>query len=296
MDEYIFGSRNGIHILDLTQTLTMLSTALDAIHKVVSKGGSILFVGTKRQAQFPISDSAQKCAQYYINYRWLGGTLTNWKTVSKSIVRLKELDQLGLEELDGYTKKERLNIEKEHGKLKLSLGGIRDMKSLPSMIFVVDTNKEAIAIKEAKKIGIPVVAVLDSNSSTDAINFPIPGNDDASRAISLYCELVSQTILDGMESQLGSAGIDIGEALEAPAETMPNTKEVDTSLEAKRVLVDSGVSDDQGEKASSITVEEGSVEEKQKVIEENKGNSTTAFQEQETTKLPEESNQNDSNK
>jgi small subunit ribosomal protein S2 len=287
MDEYIFGSRNGIHILDLTQTMTMLSTALDAIHKVVSKGGSILFVGTKRQAQFPISDAAQKCAQYYINYRWLGGTLTNWKTVSNSIVRLKELDQLGLEELDGYTKKERLNIEKEHGKLKLSLGGIRDMKNLPSMIFVVDTNKESIAIKEAKKIGIPVVAVLDSNSSTDGVNFPIPGNDDASRAISLYCELVSQTILDGMESQLGSAGIDIGEALETPAETMPEHKEADTDLEAKRVETDSGTSDDKVKKANLNTDQEASVEEREKVITEIEASTINAVPEQ-------ESNQNES--
>jgi small subunit ribosomal protein S2 len=296
MDEYIFGSRNGIHILDLTQTMTMLSTALDAIHKIVSKGGSILFVGTKRQAQFPISDAAQKCAQYYINYRWLGGTLTNWKTVSNSIVRLKELDQLGLEELDGYTKKERLNIEKEHGKLKLSLGGIRDMKSLPSMIFVVDTNKEAIAIKEAKKIGIPVVAVLDSNSSTDGVNFPIPGNDDASRAISLYCELVSQTILDGMESQLGSAGIDIGEALEAPAETIPEPNEVDTNLEDKRVGIASDVSNDKGEKADSKREQKVSVEAKEKVIEEDKDNTTPTSQEEENRELSEESNKNDSNK
>jgi small subunit ribosomal protein S2 len=296
MDEYIFGSRNGIHILDLTQTMTMLSTALDAIHKIVSKGGSILFVGTKRQAQFPISDAAQKCAQYYINYRWLGGTLTNWKTVSNSIVRLKELDQLGLEELDGYTKKERLNIEKEHGKLKLSLGGIRDMKSLPSMIFVVDTNKEAIAIKEAKKIGIPVVAVLDSNSSTDGVNFPIPGNDDASRAISLYCELVSQTILDGMESQLGSAGIDIGEALEAPAETIPEPNEVDTNLEDKRVGIASDISNDKGEKADSKREQKVSVEAKEKVIEEDKDNTTPTSQEEENRGLSEVSNKNDSNK
>jgi len=239
MEQYIYGSRNGIHIIDLTQTMTLLSTALDAIHKTVSKGGSILFVGTKRQAQSPVSEAAQKCAQYYINYRWLGGTLTNWKTVSNSIMRLKELDQIGLEELEGFTKKERLNIEKEHGKLKLSLGGIKDMKSLPDMLFVIDTNKEAIAIKEANKIGIPVVAILDSNSSTDGVDFPIPGNDDAARALALYCDLASQTILDGLESQLGSAGIDIGSSDQTVNENLENTDELredDTNSEAVELI------------------------------------------------------------
>ena len=224
MDEYIYGSRNGIHILDLTQTLTMLDTALSEIHKLVSKGGSILFVGTKRQAQQSIAEAASKCAQYYINYRWLGGTLTNWKTVSNSILRLKDLEAFDESQLVLFTKKERLNIEKEHQKLNLSLGGIKDMKNIPDMLFVIDTNKEAIAIKEAKKIGIPVVAILDTNSSTDGVDFPIPGNDDASRAISLYCDLVSKTILDGMESQLGSAGIDLGEAQTPLSEDLPNTK------------------------------------------------------------------------
>ena len=212
MDEYIYGSRNGIHILDLTQTLTMLDVALNEIHKLVSKGGSVLFVGTKRQAQHAIAEAATKCAQYYINYRWLGGTLTNWNTVSNSILRLKDLEAFDESQLALFTKKERLNIEKEHQKLNLSLGGIKEMKNIPDMLFVIDTNKEAIAIKEAKKIGIPVVAILDTNSSTDGVDFPIPGNDDASRAISLYCDLVSKTILDGMESHLGSAGIDLGEA------------------------------------------------------------------------------------
>ena len=231
MDEYIYGSRNGIHIIDLTQTLTMLDVALNEIHKLVSKGGSVLFVGTKRQAQHAIAEAATKCAQYYINYRWLGGTLTNWNTVSNSILRLKDLEGFDESQLSLFTKKERLNIEKEHQKLNLSLGGIKEMKNIPDMLFVVDTNKEAIAIKEAKKIGIPVVAILDSNSSTDGVDFPIPGNDDASRAISLYCDLVSKTILDGMESHLGSAGIDLGES-EAPSSgDLPEEKssENDTS-------------------------------------------------------------------
>ena len=233
MDEYIYGSKNGIHILDLTQTVTMLDAALTEIHKLVARGGSILFVGTKRQAQQPIGDAASKCAQYYINYRWLGGTLTNWNTVSNSILRLKDLESYDEGQLALFTKKERLNIEKEHQKLNLSLGGIRDMKNIPDMLFVVDTNKESIAIKEAKKIGIPVAAILDSNSSTDGVDFPIPGNDDASRAISLYCELVSKTILDAMESQLGSAGIDLGEAEKPMSEELPQEKDLESEVSDK---------------------------------------------------------------
>ncbi|MDC3067975.1 30S ribosomal protein S2 [Paracoccaceae bacterium] len=236
MDQYIYGSRNGIHIIDLTQTLTMMGIALNAIHKIVAKGGTVLFVGTKRQAQTPIADAASKCAQYFINYRWLGGTLTNWNTVSNSILRLKELESLDEAQLALFTKKERLNIEKEHQKLNLSLGGIKDMKSIPDMLFVIDTNKESIAIKEAKKIGIPVVAILDSNSSTDGVDFAIPGNDDASRAISLYCELVSKTILDGMESQLGSAGIDLGDSENLPVEEISET--MDDKAEEKNVESD----------------------------------------------------------
>ncbi len=238
MDEFIYGSRNGIHILDLTQTLTMLDVALNEIHKLVSKGGSVLFVGTKRQAQQPIAEAASKCAQYYINYRWLGGTLTNWNTVSNSISRLKDLEALDEDQLALFTKKERLNIEKEHQKLNLSLGGIKDMKNIPDMLFVVDTNKESIAIKEAKKIGIPVVAVLDTNSSTDGIDFPIPGNDDASRAISLYCDLVSKTILDGMESQLGSVGIDLGESEAPTVENIPEESAEEGQVESDTVHPD----------------------------------------------------------
>ena len=236
MDEYIYGSRNGIHIIDLTQTVTMLDVALNEIHKLVSKGGSVLFVGTKRQAQHAIAEAATKCAQYYINYRLLGGTLTNWNTVSNSILRLKDLEGFDESQLSLFTKKERLNIEKEHQKLNLSLGGIKEMKNIPDMLFVVDTNKEAIAIKEAKKIGIPVVAILDSNSSTDGVDFPIPGNDDASRAISLYCDLVSKTILDGMESHLGSAGIDLGES-EAPSSgDLPEEKSSENDISNDKAL------------------------------------------------------------
>ena len=235
MDEYIYGSRNGIHIIDLTQTLTMLDVALNEIHKLVSKGGSVLFVGTKRQAQHAIAEAATKGAQYYLNFRWLGGTVTNWNTVSNSILRLKDLEGFDESQLSLFTKKERLNIEKEHQKLNLSLGGIKEMKNIPDMLFVVDTNKEAIAIKEAKKIGIPVVAILDSNSSTDGVDFPIPGNDDASRAISLYCDLVSKTILDGMESHLGSAGIDLGESEEPSSGEVPEEKSSENEISNDKV-------------------------------------------------------------
>ena len=216
----------------------MLDVALSEIYKLVAKGGSILFVGTKRQAQQPIAEAASKCAQYYINYRWLGGTLTNWKTVSNSILRLKDLEAFDEDQLALFTKKERLNIEKEHQKLNLSLGGIKDMKSIPDMLFAVDTNKESIAIKEAKKIGIPVVAILDSNSSTDGVDFPIPGNDDASRAITLYCDLVSKTILDAMESQLGSAGIDLGEAENPMSEELPGEKGLELDVSEQVITKD----------------------------------------------------------
>ena len=254
MDEYIYGSRNGIHILDLTQTLAMLDVALNEIHKLVSKGGSILFVGTKRQAQQAIAEAATKCAQYYINYRWLGGTLTNWNTVSNSILRLKDLEAFDESQLALFTKKERLNIEKEHQKLNLSLGGIKEMKNIPDMLFVVDTNKEAIAIKEAKKIGIPVVAILDSNSSIDGVDFPIPGNDDASRAISLYCDLVSKTILDGMESHLGAAGIDLGDSEIPPSGDLPEKKELEKDVYNDIISSEKVEPDESNQNASDQTV------------------------------------------
>ena len=266
MDEYIYGSKNGIHILDLTQTVTMLDAALSEIHKLVAKGGSILFVGTKRQAQQPIGDAASKCAQYYINYRWLGGTLTNWNTVSNSILRLKDLESYDEGQLALFTKKERLNIEKEHQKLNLSLGGIRDMKNIPDMLFVVDTNKESIAIKEAKKIGIPVVAILDSNSSTDGVDFPIPGNDDASRAISLYCELVSKTILDAMESQLGSAGIDLGEAEKPMSEELPQEKDLEPEVSDKTFSGDNKESSESDPQDSELGLDKNKMRSLKKLL------------------------------
>ena len=269
MDEYIYGSKNGIHIIDLTQTVTMLDAALSEIHKLVAKGGSILFVGTKRQAQQPIGDAASKCAQYYINYRWLGGTLTNWNTVSNSILRLKDLESYDEAQLALFTKKERLNIEKEHQKLNLSLGGIRDMKNIPDMLFVVDTNKESIAIKEAKKIGIPVVAILDSNSSTDGVDFPIPGNDDASRAISLYCELVSKTILDAMESQLGSAGIDLGEAEKPMSEELPQEKDLEPEASDKIFSGDNKESSELDPQDSELVLDKNKNEDAKETTEGN---------------------------
>lgn len=218
MGQYIYGDRNGIHILDLTQTVPLLDAALHAVQQTVAKGGRVLFVGTKRQAQKSVAESAERCAQYYMNHRWLGGTLTNWKTVSNSIARMKTLDeQLGGEGA-GYTKKERLQLDREQAKLTASLGGIRDMGGVPDIIFVVDTNKEALAIAEAKKLGIPVIAVLDSNSNPEGIDYPIPGNDDAARAISLYCDLIARAALDGMADQLGAAGVDLGEMEEAMGE------------------------------------------------------------------------------
>jgi len=217
MQEFIYGERNGIHILDLTQTVPMLDAALNVVRETVAKGGRILFVGTKRQAQKPVADAAEKCAQYYMNHRWLGGTLTNWKTVSQSIQRLKAIDEQMETGAEGLTKKERLGMEREQAKLQASLGGIREMGGLPDLLFVIDVRKEDLAIAEAKKLGIPVVAVVDTNCSPEGVDYIIPGNDDAARAISLYCDLVSRAALDGMTAQLGAAGIDLG-ALEEGVE------------------------------------------------------------------------------
>ena len=219
MEPYIYGSRNGIHILDLTQTVPMLDQALNIVRETVAKGGSILFVGTKRQASSPIAEAAEKCAQYYMNHRWLGGTLTNWKTVSQSIQRLKSIDeQVASGSIEGLTKKERLGVEREHAKLKASFDGIAEMGGVPDLVFVVDVKKEALAVAEANKLGIPVVAVVDTNCSPTGVDYMIPGNDDASRAIGLYCDLISRAALDGMSAQLGAAGVDLGEMDESPTE------------------------------------------------------------------------------
>jgi small subunit ribosomal protein S2 len=219
MAPYIYGDRNGIHIIDLTQTVPMLDAALKVIRDTVAKGGRILFVGTKRQAQKPIAEAAEKCAQYYMNHRWLGGTLTNWKTVSQSIARLKEIDELMAHGAEGLTKKERLGMERDQQKLQASLGGIREMGGVPDLLFVIDVGKEDLAILEAKKLGIPVVAVVDTNCAPEGVDYIIPGNDDAARAISLYCDLVARAALDGMSAQLGAAGVDLG-ALEETVEEL----------------------------------------------------------------------------
>lgn len=218
MGPYIYGERNGIHIIDLTQTVPMLEQALKVIRDTTARGERILFVGTKRQASKAIADAATRSAQHYINHRWLGGTLTNWKTVSQSIQRLKQIDELMERGAEGLTKKERLGLEREQGKLQASLGGIREMGGLPNLLFVIDVNKEDLAIAEARKLGIPVVAVVDTNCPPDGVTHIIPGNDDAARAIALYCDLVARAALDGMSADLGARGVDIGALEEAPVE------------------------------------------------------------------------------
>ena len=218
MAPFIYGERNGIHIIDLSQSVPLLHQALKQVSDTVASGGRVLFVGTKRQASEAIADAARRSAQYFMNARWLGGTLTNWKTISNSIQRLRKLEELLGGEAQGMTKKELLKLTRERDNLERALGGIKDMGGVPDLLFVIDTNKEAIAIKEAKRLNIPVVAVLDSNCNPEGIDFPIPGNDDAARAIALYCDLAARAALDGMSAQMGAAGIDLGAMEEAPVE------------------------------------------------------------------------------
>ena len=217
MEKFIFGSRANIHIIDLSQSLPLLHQALLKVREVAAGGGRVLFVGTKRQASDPVSNAAKRCAQYYVNHRWLGGTLTNWRTISASIARLRELEGV-LEGGEGLrTKKELLTLTRERDKLELSLGGIKNMGGIPDLMFVIDTNKEAIAIQEARKLNIPVIAILDTNSDPDGITYPVPGNDDAARALQLYCDLVADSVLDGLAAGQSAAGVDLG-ASEAPME------------------------------------------------------------------------------
>jgi len=218
MDRYIFGSRSNIHIIDLSQSIPLLHQALVKVREVAASGGRVLFVGTKRQASEPIATAARRCAQYYVNHRWLGGTLTNWRTISGSIARLRELEGVLDGGESGRTKKELLQLTREREKLELSLGGIKDMGSIPDLMVVIDTNKEAIAIQEARKLNIPVVAILDTNCDPDGISYPIPGNDDAARAIQLYCDLVADSVLDGMAAGQAEAGVDLGASLVPPEE------------------------------------------------------------------------------
>ncbi|MCR9221910.1 MAG: 30S ribosomal protein S2 [Alphaproteobacteria bacterium] len=229
MKPFIFGERNGVHIIDLEQTVPMLTRALEAVRDIAAAGGRVLFVGTKRQAQPIIRENAIKSGQYFVNHRWLGGMLTNWRTISHSIKRLKELEELLGKDETGLTKKERLNLDRERDKLERALGGIKEMGAVPDILFIVDTNKESIAIQEAKKLGIPVCAVVDSNSDPDGVDYPIPGNDDAMRAINLYCDLIAGAVLDGLQQSMGAAGVDVGAAAEPTPEAA--LAEADASAE-----------------------------------------------------------------
>lgn len=221
MAPFLFGDRNNIHIIDLQQTAPMLYRAMQAVRDVVARGGRVLFVGTKRAASDRIAEAARGCGQYYVNHRWLGGMMTNWQTISNSIKRLKELETRLEGDTVGLTKKELLNLTRERDKLERALGGIKDMGGLPDIFVVIDTNKEAIAIAEANKLGIPVVAVIDSNSNPEGVDYPIPGNDDAIRAINTYCELISGAVLDGIQEEIVASGVDAGAAEEAPVEEVP---------------------------------------------------------------------------
>src|SRR5438034_292842 len=226
MADYIFGTRNNIHIIDLAQSVPMMHRALQAISDTVANGGRILFVGTKRQAQDAIAEAAKKCAQYYVNSRWLGGTLTNWKTISQSISRLRKLEEmLSSGESQGYTKKERLTLQRERDKLDRALGGIKDMGGLPDLLFVIDTNKEDIAIKEARRLGLPVAAVVDTNCDPEGITYVVPGNDDASRAITLYCDLAAKAAIDGISRSQGQMGVDLGAQAQPVIEEVPAAPE-----------------------------------------------------------------------
>jgi small subunit ribosomal protein S2 len=249
MAPYLFGVRNDTHIIDLQQTVPMLHRALAAVRDIVASGGRVLFVGTKRQAAEAVADSAKRCGQFYVNHRWLGGMLTNWKTISLSIRRLRDLDERLAQEETGLTKKENLRLTRNRDKLERALGGIKEMAGLPGVLFVVDTNRESIAIAEAAKLSIPVVAVIDSNSQPDGITFPIPGNDDAIRAISLYCRLLSDAVLDGIQEELRASGADVGEGTEVPVEEALKNVAEDTPPEAPAEVSEAGA-DDAAEKST----------------------------------------------
>jgi len=254
MEKFIFGERSNIHIIDLSQSIPLLHQALLKVREVAAGGGRILFVGTKRQAQDPVASAAKRCAQYYVNHRWLGGTLTNWRTISGSIARLRELEGVLDGEGQGRLKKELLQLTREREKLELSLGGIKDMGGIPDLMFVIDMNKEGIAIQEARKLNIPVIGILDTNSNPDGIAYPVPGNDDAARALQLYCDLIADSVLDGLAAGQSASGVDLGASVDpsepalrtqaaapveapaevsAPAETPADAEEsTDAALEA----------------------------------------------------------------
>ncbi len=252
MAPFIYGARNNIHIVDLTQTTPLLHQALVKISDTVAGGGRVLYVATKRQASDAIADSAQRSAQYFINHRWLGGTLTNWKTISQSIRRLRQLDDI-VGDPQGRTKKEVLKLTRERDKLNKALGGIKDMGGTPDLLFVIDTNKESIAIKEARKLKIPIVAIVDTNCDPDGIDFPVPGNDDAGRAITLYCDLIARAALDGLERSQSSAGVDVGASEAPPAEVLPEAEKPATPAGFRGIEAPRGDADDL-KNISGITV------------------------------------------
>jgi small subunit ribosomal protein S2 len=239
MERYIFGARSNIHIIDLSQSMPLLHQALVKARDVAAAGGRVLFVGTKRQASDPVAASAKRCAQYYVNHRWLGGTLTNWRTISASIARLRELEAvLDGGDAGGRPKKELLQLTREREKLELSLGGIKDMGGIPDLMFVIDTNKEAIAIQEARKLNIPVIAILDTNSDPQGITYPVPGNDDAARALQLYCDLMADAILDGLTEGQAAMGVDLG-AAENPVEpALARAEEPEPAAAAPETVAD----------------------------------------------------------
>lgn len=266
MREYIFGVRNGVHIMDLQQTMPLLNQSLKEIRDIVSRGGRILFVGTKKQAAAKVAESAKRCGQYYVNHRWLGGMMTNWKTISKSIARLRDLENiLGSEEqLALRTKKEILMLTRERDKLEASIGGIKEMGGQPDALFIIDTIKEEIAVKEANKLGIPVFAIVDSNATPDGVDFVIPGNDDALRSIDLYCDLIADAVLDGIQAELKASGVDLGAAEDVKVrlpeeksskgnkkEQKPDAKESEKSSDSEKENSSEEASDDTGKKAAS---------------------------------------------
>ncbi|HRJ70337.1 MAG TPA: 30S ribosomal protein S2 [Beijerinckiaceae bacterium] len=244
MAPFIFGVRNKIHIIDLSQSVPMLHRALQAVSDTVARGGRVLFVGTKRQAQDAIAENAKRCAQYYVNSRWLGGMLTNWKTISASIQRLRKVEETLAGGAHGLTKKERLMLSRERDKLDRALGGIKDMGGTPDLIFIIDTNKEQLAIQEARRLNIPVVAVVDTNCDPDGITYAVPGNDDAGRAIALYCELIARAAIDGIGRGQGDAGIDLGSAAEPVVEPLPAAAGAEGEAAFERLSAPRGAPDD----------------------------------------------------
>jgi small subunit ribosomal protein S2 len=288
MSPYIFGVRNGVHIIDLEQTVPLLHQALTTVRGVVAGGGRVLFVGTKRQASDIVKDTAKRCGQHYVNHRWLGGMLTNWKTISNSIKRLHELEEQLAEESLGLTKKELLNLTRERNKLDRALGGIKDMGGLPDILVVIDTNKEHIAVAEAQKLEIPVVAVIDSNSNPDGITYPIPGNDDASRAISLYCNLAADAVLDGIQQELLASGADVGEAEEAPAEALPAEGEAKETAAAETPAEEAAAAPEESKVAEAPAEEATPAAEESKVAEAPAEEAAPAAEESKEAEAPAE--------